>query len=544
MRKITLIILTLFCISLFTTCKKDDSPSEPDQVVESINQGSVENSNVHPFEFVSITKTSSIILKESYNATFGGKVVQLNRVTDSTLVFVIPEIESGKYDLTLDLGSLQFNVTKTTVANEEALISNVFTTFDDQIEALSIPAPNELETSTSFKNEVMTLYNSLSTVQKEEVALFYQANKDIFKAFKENVSTIYDAPTTLVRKGNQSECPKTDFKEFYSCTAKNLASSSVQLGASLKEMAEIIAYATALGLLSKSILVLGPAAVGLVAVGTTLVIVTAIYVLITEVIPAVTGLFSKLSEFLYSNWVLTKATFLVLTAEFSSGIENALNIDARFRAIRSTDAEVSPETSLFLNSYNQLQSAWGDFAKLMGEIPSFEDTEESVELETEDITISNISNSNVQLVSQNGENVKFKSLSDNEESFSFDITVNKEGFTQSETVNAIVKEVAFNYQGTWINRFYLESDGSLYQDDRIIFDANGESPSREYNIFRRNEGWMVEDSPSKMTYSDGRLVLDYISYGISWSFIVDSVDANIFHGESTQAGIRFELHRQ
>ena len=165
------------------------------------------------------------------------------------------------------------------------------------------------------------------------------------------------------------------------------------------------------------------------------------YILITEVRPAWIDFKSNLTPFLQANWILTKATFDVVTDEFNSDTETDLNLDAKFRTIEETDGDVSTETNFFISAYGRLNSVWNDFSKVLGKIPSFTSSEESVTLETNDITISNISNSNVELASQNGVKAKFKSLSGKEENFSFDITVNKEGFTRNKLINAKVLAV-------------------------------------------------------------------------------------------------------
>jgi hypothetical protein len=61
-----------------------------------------------------------------------------------------------------------------------------------------------------------------------------------------------------------------------------------------------------------------------------------------------------------------------------------------------------------------------------------------VTLATSDISISNISNPNVQLVSRSNQSVQFKTTSGKEESFTYTIQVNKQGFTETSTVSGKV----------------------------------------------------------------------------------------------------------
>jgi len=105
------------------------------------------------------------------------------------------------------------------------------------------------------------------------------------------------------------------------------------------------------------------------------------------------------------------------------------------------------------------------------------------------------------------------------------------------------EELAFVYEGVWLRR-WINADGTIYQDDRITFDVNGESTLYEYNIYQNNVGWQVNEDTQTLRYSGGRLRTYSHYWGLSLYFIVNSVDDNVFYGEPGQTAWDIELHRQ
>ncbi|KAB1067417.1 hypothetical protein F6U93_10235 [Tamlana haliotis] len=560
-----LLLFTILSLIFILGCDKGDeelTTNEEPQIELNI---AVENTDVKPFEIINVKSTISN-LQNTYNGTFGNTELELVKVNDSILVFVVPDIETGTYELKTELGNIEFSVSKTMISNSEETITNVFTAFDNEVN--SMDNSPELDETKTFKNEVTELYNSLSTEQKREVAMFYEANKEIFQAFRNDLSTTYDATTTFAKSTKQSNCPKTDFKSFYSCTGDNLGSSINELGVSLKNIAEPIAYAAAIGKLAAATWYLGPAVWGTTAVGASLSIGTAMYILITEVRPAWINFKSNLTPFLEANWILVEATFDVVTDEFNSETETNLNIDAKFRTIEETDNDISSETSFFISAYSKLSSSWNNFSKLLGEIPSFALSEESVAIGTNDIIISNISNSNVELVSQNGTSAKFKSLSGNEENFSFDITLNKEGFTETKTINATVSaNKGFEFVGVWHMKHYddeTRTTSETTQISEIDFQNIRENVniSAGYSDYvglitkRYNAGWSTIEDPYeygefwKQSYvANGNYISLTNTYwtNIEYRFYIDENNPNILIGESiglSNKGLAKEMVKQ
>ena len=95
---------------------------------------------------------------------------------------------------------------------------------------------------------------------------------------------------------------------------------------------------------------LAPASFGLSAVGTVLGLGTAAYILMTEVRPSFIQFKSALKSFIGANWILTQATFSVITDEFTSESQSSLNVMPDFRSISSNDNGISEETGFFITS--------------------------------------------------------------------------------------------------------------------------------------------------------------------------------------------------
>ncbi|EAP88121.1 hypothetical protein [Croceibacter atlanticus] len=524
-------LLILMSIIVFGCSKDDNSPTEP------IEQNlTVESNNVKTFEVVSVTVNNLELTDNTYQATFGNSEITLVKFDDNSLIFSIPEIEEGTYSLSLSLGTVELNVTETQVLNTDEIIQDVFDDFSADIGNLDNSDPfiaSEITEAESYNTEVLALYNSLNDEQKRQTAMFYEANKEVFK---NEIASNLNGLTALSRT-SQSDCPTVGFKSIYSCRAANLGSSAIALKNSSKEFLQILALAGASAYLA-------PASFGLSAVGTFLGLGTAAYIYMTEVRPSFIMFKSSLRSFIGANWILTQATFSVITDEFTSESQSSLNVMPDFRSISSNDNGISEETGFFITSLNTLNGFWNQLTALFGSPINFQETSENIDFDdnTDQITITNISNSNVELESLNGQNVKFKSLSGNDESFSFDVEFSKEGFIENRTISASVSIEEFNYQGDWLMHWYNISDGALVQSDRITFNALGNSTSAEFYQYPNQNGWMSYPDDNYTIFYNGILTVTDIYFGLALPFDVITVDDTIFYG--TAGTYNLELIRQ
>lgn len=414
---------------------------------------------VKTYEIVNLI--ASVNLEDRYTGKFGDKEVTLLKTSDSTLSFYIPEVPSGDAVLSFDLGKLKFAVSQTGAPSLAAFTTNFNSSLDAQINQLSSTTPEEqaeIQAFLQYKQEVFELFNSLSEDNKRQTLLFYEANKEVFQLFVKSTFSIFDGPTTI---GFQSECPKTDFKSFYSCTAGNLAAASEDMLYSSIEFLKMMA-------LAGTSAILAPASFGISAFGTTLALGTAGYLLITEVRPAFLHLKRNLTPFLKANWIFSKALFQTVGTTFYSYVRTNLNLRPKFRSLTNNDGDISQGNSKFLKAMSSLNEYWHELTKVFGALPSFNNTESETTLDTDNISISAISNSNVQYLGHEGQSASFKTTSGNTENFSYKLTVRKEGFVEEKVVNATVHpgcDDSIAILGTWkvevVNICYPNPDGSL-----------------------------------------------------------------------------------
>lgn len=428
-----LFLFILFGLLTIISCNKDEPEPTPIPNIVAVKV------NLQTYEFTSIIV--NVTFQNEYAATFGGETVELVKTSDSTLSFLVPNVGTGNHILEFELGKLEYSITKTEIANAQQVIPSVFTTFDNDMNSLSndtLVNQQDVTDANTFKSEVAQLYNNLTDIQKQEAALIYEANKELFAVFKADIATVYDAPTFL--KNLQSDCPTSSPRDFYDCTADNLGNSTKELIKRSKEFAKWIALAAIVGEVGGSLWYTGPVAAGLTATGLTLSAFAAYYTFTVEVRPAFIKFKANIIPFLNASWILVKEDlFTNVQTEFHSFTEKDLGINAKLRNLEISDIGISNGTDFFISTYGSLKTAWNDFKSIFGELPDYSNHEENTELDNNDVTVSNISNPNVELINQNGKNVTFKSLSPNDENFTFDITVNKNGFTESHQVSAVVK---------------------------------------------------------------------------------------------------------
>lgn len=419
-------LLTLAVLSLITvnSCKleSDDEPVPGKDVT-------AEKKDVKTFEIVNLIARENLASK--YSGTFGAQAVELLKTSDSTLTFYVPDVPAGEAVLKFDLATIKYNVVKTQEVDPGQLISSLTQRFDQQVDLLNPSTPEEeaeVEGIKEYREEVLALFNSLNDDEKRQAVLFYEANKEVFRSFANSTFTNFDAST---RMRLQSDCPRTDFKTFYGCTADNLGTAATDL---MKASKEFLTMVTLAGISAY----LAPASFGLSAFGTTLALGTAGYLLVTEVKPAVTHFKQSLTPFLKANWIFSKALFEVTVETFQDKTSTDINLTPKFRSITADDHDVTPGNGKFINAMTALTGYWNKLTSFFGVLPSYQNSEEATTLSTGEIQVSNISNPNVEYLGNTGQSLSFTSLSGKEETFSYKVRVTKEGFVEEKTLTAKV----------------------------------------------------------------------------------------------------------
>ena len=341
---------------VFAACSKKDSGNQTN------------NSNSIPIDvktYEAVTLSVNGTFNNNYTATFGDTTVDLIKSSDSTLVFLVPNVPAGSYTLSFESTKVKYAVTKTLEVNADSLVAKVFVNIDNQVKGLSsdtsTSVTSQISKTKQYKQELTTTINKLSSSQKRDMALFYVANKQEFESFNSSVFTTFDGPTTF---STQSGCPRNNFRDFYGCTADNLSSSARELKNVSKEALKFIG----LGLISGE---LAPASFGLSMVGSTLAFSAAAYLLITDAKPAACKFGSSVGPFLEANWILTTAVFKTVTTTYPSETSTSLGLTPEFRSVASTDNDVNTGTTLFNNSFSTLSGYWNKLITLFGKVPTY-----------------------------------------------------------------------------------------------------------------------------------------------------------------------------
>jgi hypothetical protein len=461
-------VLFLISLLLALSCKK----SEKDVFNENLNL-KVSKTVVKPYEIVNLVFNDN--LKTKYTGKFGDKGVEIIKTSDSTLSFFVPEIKSGIAVLKFELGDLKFTVSNLAEVNTIEVVNTFSNLIDSKIGLLknsSLLEKMEVDSLKKYKSDVIKLFSSMPKDQQRQAALFYEANKEIFTAFSNHTFNNLNASTTTnsisVSDNNsevlsQSDCPRTDFKTFYGCTADNLALSAFELKKVSVEFLKMVGMASVMAGVAYNTSVLGPVAWGITAVGISLPLGAAAFMLFTEIRPAVIQFKSSLYPFLRANWIFGKALFEAVTEVFQSEISASLNLLPKFRSMNSDDRNVSAGCSSFISSFASLKDDWDKLSSYFGVFPSYILSEQTTSLSSNDVVITNISSGNVQLLSNSGQDIKFKSLNGTDQSFTYKITVKKQGFIEEKTVNATLKGIPDStalYRQSLLGNYALSSYGA------------------------------------------------------------------------------------
>lgn len=472
--KIGLVLIFLFISLSFNSCKK-----------EVIQKGKTETlatapkTDVKTFEIVNLI--SSKELADKYSGTFGSIVVNLFKTSDSTLTFYIPDLEQGNYVLKFELAEINFNVTKTIESDPDQLVTDIFQLYDARIAAFIPISPEDnarIDSLTKYKQSVLTLFNSLTPEQKRQTLLFYQANKAVFISFANKINTNINSPTIF---RDQSACPRTNYKAFYNCTSENLGKAYDDLVESSREFLRMIAMSSAVAGAALNCSVLGPVAWGIAAVGISLPAGTAIYLFFVDVAPAGIKLLSATRSYIIAPWIFRGELFDAMVSQFPGNTITDLNLNAEFRTLEKSDDALTSGTGIFIHSFNNAVNNWGKLTTFIGNLPSYVSSNEAVTLTANEIKITEISNPNVELTSQTGEAVKFKSLSGNDEIFNYRISVDKEGFSEEKIMSGKVLGLQDSTE-----LFRLSTIGS-YQVSNYV----GNGPSSELFADIKSTGQVV-----------------------------------------------------
>ena len=347
---------------------------------------------------------------------------------------------------------------------------------------------------------------------------FYEANKEVVQLMANRAAATPYHPVNSPNKVAQInatitdyECPKVDFQSYYGCLASNLGDEALNIAWSSGKVLVMLGLAEITASLA-------PATFGISAVGTTLAAGAAGYLLATQVLPAMTRFKQFVGPFLKANWIFTKTLFETVAEEFPSDVSVHLNLKPKFRSITPDDQDVNAGTAYFIGAMATMKGYWDKLTAMFGSLPSYQNNEESTTLETNEVSISGISNPNVQYVGNKGQSVTFKSLSGNEETFTYDITVSKEGFVEKSTLEGKVVAVQDSldiYKAACVGTWKVKE----YELNKLIKTWSLELSADGSGTYRSPAGGQVYVKWYIQKNSDGYGYREFVTSQGPWSYL-------------------------
>jgi len=450
MKNLVLIISLLFVACLSNSCKKDkDEPIVPETNL------TPEKTAVSTFELIYVKAGAEVA--DTYPATIGSASITLNKSSDSTLFFIVPDIAAGTAQLNFELGSVQFTVAQT----PEIIPNNVFTgilqSLDADIAAMSSDTAPDLaaiDTMLAFKAAMTAQFQALTDAEKRLNCMVYEANKNRFDAFRNSFDMTFDIAPEF-RIGIISGCPDSPKKEKFTCFAKEIAFNAYVLSAELQTAANIIETDNIFGQF-----------------------IPAGYLLIAGQHSRIIEMRSYLTALLNKKWIIDERMYNGVPTTYNNEEYTPLNLNPTVRTINpSEDVFLNLSDIKLFDNISDLKYYW-DRLPFLGAFPPYVNVEEPTSLSevigSEDISVTNVS-ANAQHIGPiqylNGNaDVKFKTISGLTETFSFTLNFEKDGFLVTKRIenatlngdNYTLEFGDYNPDYTQINtQFVLENGNSI-----------------------------------------------------------------------------------
>ena len=415
MKNLVLIISLIFVASLSNSCKKDkDEPILPETNL------TPEKTAVRTFELIYVKAGAEVA--DSYPATFGPASITLNKSSDSTLFFIVPDIAAGNAQLNFELGSVQFTVAQT----PEIIPNNVFTailqTLDADIAALSSDTAPDLaaiDTMLAFKAAMTAQFQALTEAEKRLNCMVYEANKNRFDAFRNSFDITFDIAPQF-RIGSISGCPDSPKKEKFTCFAKEIAFNAYVLSEELHTAVNIIETDNIFGRL-----------------------IPATYLLLARQRSRIIDMRSYLIALLNKKWIIDERMYNGVPTTYNNEEYTPLNLNPTVRTINpSEDVFLNLSDIRLFDNISDLKFNW-DRLPFLGAFPPYVDAEEptsfNIDLGLLALEVTNVS-PNVELlttatgITANDVDLKFKTISGLTESFSFTLNFEKDGFLVTKRI--------------------------------------------------------------------------------------------------------------
>ena len=222
-----LVALLLLLIVLTTACTKESNTNNSNT---NTNTGqsyiSAKKSNVTVMEIATIEVTNLTFDAKIYDATIGGKTVEVGVDSSAAiLAFIVPELAGGKYDFKIIVNNIEykteFNVSAgILIADPTAFINNSlseFTFSDNNLDSIyshikdaegSQFSAQHLATIKAYTKAINDSIANMSIDQKKELAAFIAANPDLFSAAQNPIANNIKGYSLKTSGDEALDCPE------------------------------------------------------------------------------------------------------------------------------------------------------------------------------------------------------------------------------------------------------------------------------------------------------------------------------------------------
>lgn len=417
------------------------------------------NYSVTPFETVILTIEEYYFAENEYWGSIYGKDIQLIKVKDNQLTFMMPFIPEGEriFEMVIEGAThdIVFNINPLEeIDNPEEVIlqykENVVTAFDElkgMNDKYNLQLdPDNLKIIENYISDFNQSYSSATTEEKQELAQFMKANPGLFEFNHFDYSIFNDSLNANRDFVNWDQKLQSDMNYFVGL---------------------VIATGATIGIFNGALVSLNPIAVSISGAA----LLTEVFLLKSHVKMMLNRTY-KPFEFDITGELRSN------TVEFENNITYQLGIDADYRTLYKNDESISDVTIELVSNINTVTHYWNQILENIpgtsGSIENLKDKDGyqvnaySWAVTSEYITIENISNSNVMLsaFSNTGKvDVTFSTYLEEDIDFTFDIVYNNPAFGKDiQTISGRIladpcsddndTPIIENYTNTYTNGVY------------------------------------------------------------------------------------------
>lgn len=476
---------------------------------------------------------SEPLTQEEYDGMLGDVPLKLVRESEQTLLFYIPG--------TVPVGEVFFSIPELKVsqklnvknaelrAAESVVLAPFFEKISVQYQGISTPEymTYMTEVNTAFDN----YYQSLSAAEKDEMALFFQVNE----AFFDEVLNI-DANGVRSVESTVRNAAKFTIASYLFVTC----STALTLPGTPVEKAVIGAVAVTGAVKAWDY--------GKQLINEVNIVNSMTQQILDEISATATTALDDSASLTFVHDESKSVSFYIEQQNMTSGnrsgtAESLVSFFDAYDVLTSATHTVN-DVIRFINDH----VFFANISEIpISEIPANAE-KETVAMTSELFNYMTFSTPDNVILSQpsfaNGE-IAMKMTIANPDNVTDGVVQTQLNYTYEDAFNYVsgsipievkLEEDSFNFEGTWRIAYYEIDDNSLYQEDKIAFNADGISTLYESRMPAHPDSyyhnWLEIPDVWTIEYSDNILILTNTAWGTHHRFVVESIDDTVFYMET------------